>query len=140
MIQLKAGGGVVFRYSPGKTEPEVLLIYRNGKWDLPKGKSEGNESIEMCAAREVAEETGSKLPALVSKIGTSYHEYSENGSKFGKTTHWFSMILTDQTELKPQTEENIEQISWVLLSEAIEKVGYETLKEILRTFRQQKKV
>ena len=41
-----AAGGVV-------TNPEgkVLFIYRNDKWDLPKGKLDKGESIEACAIR-----------------------------------------------------------------------------------------
>ena len=39
---------------------EILLIYRNGVWDLPKGKIEFGESYEDAALREVAEETGVK--------------------------------------------------------------------------------
>src|SRR5690606_11289672 len=36
-----AGGGKVYN-----DKGEVLFIYRNDKWDLPKGKIEGVESIE----------------------------------------------------------------------------------------------
>ena len=43
-----AGGGKVYN-SVGK----VLFIYRNDKWDLPKGKVESGESIELGAIREV---------------------------------------------------------------------------------------
>ncbi|MFM8758223.1 MAG: NUDIX domain-containing protein, partial [Methylophilaceae bacterium] len=32
---------------------QVLMIFRRGKWDLPKGKLDPNESIDECALREV---------------------------------------------------------------------------------------
>ena len=35
-----------------------LFIYRNDKWDLPKGKIEKNEVVIEAAVREVMEETG----------------------------------------------------------------------------------
>jgi len=50
-----AAGGVVTN-KKGK----VLFIYRNDKWDLPKGKLDKGETIEACAIREVEEETGVK--------------------------------------------------------------------------------
>ena len=48
-----AGGGKV--YNP---KNEILFIFRNGKWDLPKGKAEAKETINLTALREVEEETG----------------------------------------------------------------------------------
>ena len=139
-LHILAGGGIVYRLRDEKKEPEVLLIHRNGVWDLPKGKAEKRESIEMTAVREVAEEVGSRIPSIVSKIGSSYHEYDEKDTCFGKTTHWYSMIFTAEENLHPQQEEGIEKIEWVPLSQAIERVGYETLKNILQDFQQQKKV
>ena len=45
-----AAGGLV------KKQQDYLFIYRNGKWDLPKGKLENNETFSQCALREVEEE------------------------------------------------------------------------------------
>lgn len=129
-----AAGGIVFRINTDGASPEVLMIYRKGYWDLPKGKLESGETIAMCAAREVAEEVGSGIPAILKKIGTTYHEYSESGKTMGKTTHWFSMIFTGKEELVPQTEEGIQKIEWVSLSDAKERAGFENLKDILETF------
>ena len=52
---IKAGGGLV-KNKAG----DVLLIFRRGKWDLPKGKLDDNESLLECAVREVKEETDRK--------------------------------------------------------------------------------
>lgn len=137
---MNAGGGIVFRYKQDQMEPEVLMIFRNGCWDLPKGKMEPDESKEMCAVREVAEEVGSGLPAIVSDLGSSYHEYEENGMEFAKTTYWYSMIFTSTENLTPQKEEGIEKVEWVLLSEAYKLLGYDNLRSILKNFQAQKKV
>ena len=74
---ISAAGGVLFNIVEGLDEPKVLLIYRNGFWDIPKGKLEKGESIPQCAVREVAEETGSELPLIISDLGTTYHEYEQ---------------------------------------------------------------
>ena len=50
---IKAGGGLV-KNKAG----QILLIFRRGKWDLPKGKLDDNETLLQCAIREVREETG----------------------------------------------------------------------------------
>lgn len=134
-----AAGGVVFRISKNKPVPEVLMIFRNGVWDLPKGKLEDHESIPMCAVREVSEEVGSSLPAIVRKLGTTYHEYIEKNKTMGKTTHWYSMIFTKNEELTPQKAEGIEQIEWMSLTQATNVAGFENLKDILRKFNPIKK-
>ena len=48
---IEASGGVVLN-----EENKLLWIYRLGKWDLPKGKLEKNESFKVAAIREVEEE------------------------------------------------------------------------------------
>jgi len=50
-FQLVVAGGGVVRNEKNK----ILFIFRNGKWDLPKGKTEPNEDIESTALREVKE-------------------------------------------------------------------------------------
>lgn len=137
---INAAGGIVFKYSGDSEVPQVLMILRNGVWDLPKGKAEEGETIEMCAVREVAEEVGSSLPAIVTDLGTTYHEYREADTLMGKTTQWYSMIFTKEENLHPQYNEGIEKVEWVGLPDAIEKTGYDTLKPLLKKFSQQKKV
>ncbi len=129
---IEAAGGVVFQRENNLLN--VLLIYRNGFWDLPKGKLEKDESIPMCASREVSEETGSKLPIIIGDLGTTYHEYIQKNKKYGKTTYWYAMVLPQVTMLVPQKEEGIESIEWIPLKEALGKVGFDNLKIILQRF------
>jgi len=134
MQSITAGGGIIFKYSDNGTEPYILLIRRWGKWDLPKGKKEDGESIEMCAAREVSEELGIPIPSILADIGTTYHEYDREGIHYGKTTHWYAMFTAEDTFI-PQTEEDIEKTDWFPLDEAMNIVGYENLKTILKAFK-----
>lgn len=134
---LTAAGGVVFRNGNlDEGLPEVLMIFRKGVWDLPKGKLEQGESIRECAAREVSEEVGCSLPVIQVSLNETYHEYREGGKEIGKTTHWFAMNLENpQQELQPQIEEEIQKVIWVPLNEATEQVGYRNLVEVLNKFR-----
>ena len=107
-IIIEAAGGVVYN-----NEDQVLMIFRNDFWDLPKGKLEKNETLGECALREVEEETGVKELILSSKISKTYHTYSLNNSSILKCTHWFKMFTKYKGKLNPQIEEGISKALWV---------------------------
>ncbi|AXJ00033.1 8-oxo-dGTP pyrophosphatase MutT, NUDIX family [Cyclonatronum proteinivorum] len=127
-----AAGGVLFKEIAG--EPQVLMIYRNGFWDLPKGKLDAGESIPECAIREVAEETGCPLPEIVTELGTTYHSYTDKWGDFAKTTWWYAM-QTDARKFTPQTEEGITKVCWIETDRALEIAGFDNLKDILLRFK-----
>jgi len=60
------------------------MIFRRGKWDLPKGKLDKGETLEQCAVREVREETGLKKIKLQSPLMTTYHTYMKARNHFEK--------------------------------------------------------
>src|SRR5690554_5740689 len=99
-IKMEAAGGVVLRATDGREE--VLLILRNGIWDLPKGKREAGESVPECAIREVSEETGIREVTLAGFIGETYHTYLLNDLKIDKKTYWYGMEAAGGYVLKPQ--------------------------------------
>jgi len=105
---VKAGGGFVLN-----NEHQLLMIYRRGFWDLPKGKVEAGESIEETSVREVEEECGVRDLRITSKGYLTYHTYFEKGTPVLKESTWFSMVTGDDRPLIPQTEEDIEQAVWV---------------------------
>ncbi len=105
---VEAAGGLVF--NPQK---ELLAIFRIGMWDLPKGKIETGETPDVAAVREVQEETGIKNIRLGELLHTSYHTYrNRKGKRCLKPTFWYEMFTND-VELTPQGEEDIEQAIWV---------------------------
>ncbi len=105
---IQAGGGLVHN-----KKGEILFIFRRGKWDLPKGKLEPGESIELCAEREVMEETGLQHIEMGKKLATTYHTYSEHGKLILKESHWYAMRTLKDEVLQPQIEEQITEIKWV---------------------------
>ena len=104
---LEAAGGYVLN-----AQGELLVFYRRGSWDLPKGKIDKGETPEQAAVREVQEETGLQNIDLGSFLTHTYHTYEEKGKRILKKTWWYRMQTTD-TQLVPQTEEDIEEIQWV---------------------------
>ena len=129
MKKFIAAGGLVFN-----DNNELLMIFRRGKWDLPKGKLDEDESIEACAVREVQEETGLSVE-LQNFIGLTYHEYFDKylQQDVRKETHWFKMHAPDAQQLVPQTEEDIEEIEWVDKKDIAEKLNnsYPNIVEII---------
>lgn len=110
MKKIIAAGGLVTN-----DNNELLMIFRRGKWDLPKGKLDEGEKIEECAVREVQEETGLKSIELGNLVGITYHEYFDTYSNqdVNKETHWYAMKALPGQKLVPQTEEDIQEIEWV---------------------------
>ena len=105
---VEAAGGLVKR-----TDNKLLFIFRNNKWDLPKGGVEKKELIIDAAKREVIEETGVVDIIVKKKISETYHIFKK-GKRFRlKKTYWFKMSTTYTGKTKPQTEEGIEKIKWV---------------------------
>lgn len=91
---------------------EFLFIFRNQKWDLPKGKLEENESIEACSIREVEEECGVYGLKISFPLNTSYHMYIMNDCWILKETHWFVMDTDFVGDLVAQQEEGIQLVRW----------------------------
>lgn len=125
--QIMAGGGVVCR------DGRYLMIFRRGVWDLPKGKLEAGESIEECALREVAEETGLNAVTIGPLICVTHHLYRLNGVCCVKHTHWFSMQYDGSEEPVPQTEEEITGVEWMSMREMAEKsaASYRSIREVI---------
>jgi 8-oxo-dGTP pyrophosphatase MutT (NUDIX family) len=104
---LEAAGGFV-------TNPqnELLVFFRRGAWDMPKGKIDPGETPEAAAVREVQEETGLQEVALGEFVMHTWHTYRLKDERILKKTWWYKMT-TPETSVIPQTEEDIERIEWV---------------------------
>ena len=131
-VRVEAAGGYVVRRREGGVE--LLLIFRRGAWDIPKGKLDDGESLEACARREVSEEVGVKKKklAVTADLGETVHGYvwARRGAYAVKTTRWYAMTTT-AGKFKPEKREGIEAVAWVPWAEAGERVGFETLREHL---------
>ena len=126
-----AAGGLV-----QNPENDILLIFRRGNWDLPKGKLDKGEKLENCAVREVNEETGLSNITLHAPLTITYHTYHEGARFILKESHWYTMSVNGNQQLIPQTEEDIQEIKWVskaALPEYMAK-SYPSVVEVLNLF------
>jgi len=128
-----AGGGWVKNASGA-----LLIIERNGKIDMPKGKLESREDIADCALREVKEECKVKHLQITGPAVKTYHCYPYKGDFALKTTYWFPMSTSYEKKLKPQKEEGITAVYWATPEYLRERMSempvYNSLEEELRRF------
>ena len=130
MRWVRAAGGMVTR-----GDGMMLLILRNGRWDLPKGKVEAGETLLEAALREVEEETGMKVH--LSPIKT-YHIFNLYGGWHMKQTSWFPMTVAEGSTVgKPQQEEGITAVEWVTPDEWHRRLegSYGTLRTLSKEYK-----
>lgn len=132
---IQAGGGVVVR------DTKLLFIFRNEKWDLPKGKIEKGETPEQAAIREVAEECEITGHSIVRHLPSTFHIYqSPYKNDFGqwilKKTFWFEMSYSGTENGTPETGENITEIRWFEREELEEimRNTYKNLEQIIKIY------
>lgn len=111
MTLVQAAGGLV--HVNGE---EVLLIFRRGKWDLPKGKLDEGEDLPACALREIEEETGVGELKINELLHISYHTYHERELFILKETYWYLIAAKNAEPFIPQEAEDIEKCEWVKIS------------------------
>ncbi len=127
-LHIEAGGGIVCC-----KDSSILFIFRNGKWDLPKGKPDKQEDITETAVREVEEETGISGVKIIQPAGITRHAYLENSNLYLKTTFWFKMRVEGKPDLTPQFNEGITDARWVSREETanILEIAYPSIKDLV---------
>ena len=106
--KIVAAGGIV-----NNDKNEILFIFRDEKWDLPKGKAEKNENITQTAIREVKEETGVKDLIIVKPVEKTYHIFKRAKKNYLKETYWFEMKTSYNKKFTPQISEGITRVEWI---------------------------
>jgi ADP-ribose pyrophosphatase YjhB (NUDIX family) len=126
---IKASGGVV------RKGEKLLMIYRLKKWDLPKGKLKKGEDSLKGAKREVEEECNIRVDVR-EKICSTWHTYTRKDKRILKKTDWYLMNCTDDSNMRPQIEEFIEEVKWMKKDEAQKclKNSYASIEEVMNQF------
>jgi 8-oxo-dGTP pyrophosphatase MutT (NUDIX family) len=104
--QIEAAGGFII------SQEGALFIFRNKKWDLPKGKIDKGETPRKAAIRECEEECGISQLKIIKQLPETYHFYKIKGKLVLKKTYWYEMSTVAGQKLKPQKAEGITQIKW----------------------------
>jgi 8-oxo-dGTP pyrophosphatase MutT (NUDIX family) len=100
----------------------VCLVrqYRHGVtdflWEIPAGKLDPGEAPQVCAVRELAEETG-----VAAKRWTSLGQFLPAPGIFSEVIHLYLAQDLDVGAAAPDADEDLE-LQWLPLNEAIDKV------------------
>ena len=123
---VEAAGGLV-----ENEKGETLMIYCYRHWDLPKGHIDAGETADVCAIREVAEETGVEGAKIVRFLCNTFHTYSVYGEWELKRTSWYH-LTAQSCETKPQKEEDIAVAKWCSAEELEENLRstYPTIRNV----------
>lgn len=107
---------------------QVLLVKHNGgHWGFPKGHVEKNETEEQTAIREVKEETNLDVEIINNK--RYVEEYITNKGRKKEVVYFIAKKIGG--EIKKQ-EEEIQEIKWFNIEEAIEMITYEGSRKIFK--------
>lgn len=130
LTRITAAGGIVV-----KNNDALLVIKRHGKWDLPKGKLEKDESIEEGAKREIEEECGIEVK-IKKPLKQTYHIYEHYGKSILKETYWFVAELINDENIAPQKEEGITEVRWIPKKDIDEVYNntYSNIRDVLNAY------
>ena len=117
ILRIRAGSVIINQKS------QILLIYRKGKWDLPKGKVSKKGKLLTAAIDESIEETGLKKKKLrLIKPLKKSTSVKKNGII---VDYWFLLqYVAKNHELKPQIKEGITECKWVSKEDIIDYYPY----------------
>ena len=118
-------------------EDKLLFTVRNvnpdkGKWDLPGGFIDPNETAEEAACREIKEELGIEISSHDLKyITTSPNNYLYKNVPY-RTMDIFYECALPSDEIIVAAEDEIQELVWVKRSEIdLEKIGFVSIRKVI---------
>ena len=129
---IAAAVAIVFTY-----KDKVLFTVRNvdpdkGKWDLPGGFIDPNETAEEAACREIKEELGLDLQSSdLRYVTTSPNNYLYKNVPYRTMDIFYECELTSDI-IKVEAEDEIQELIWVKRSEIdLEKIGFISIRKVI---------
>lgn len=122
---VKSAGGIVIDPWNNVNDPNkynILIVkQRSGNnWGLPKGHCEGTEDLEVCAMREIREETGINFAQLKEgidfvRIYSLENNNTSNKKNIKRISFFMYLLLKKGYKLKKyqQDHREIKDISWI---------------------------
>lgn len=134
-------GGVVYRKKDGVWQIALLLDVF-GRWTLPKGHAEGNETPEETALREIKEELGLTDLKIIKKIGErKYVAHEPDKGMIKRQVTDFLLEAPENAELKVEKSSGIKDAKWFKLEEISDLKQYQrvrsSIEEAIKTLNQE---
>jgi ADP-ribose pyrophosphatase YjhB (NUDIX family) len=129
---IAAAVAIVFTF-----EDKVLFTVRNvdpdkGKWDLPGGFIDPNETAEEAACREIKEELGIEISTSDLKyITTSPNKYLYKNVPYRTIDIFYECPLTSDV-MTINAEDEIQELIWVKRSEIeLNQIGFVSIRKVI---------
>lgn len=124
-------GFVLFRQL-GEKRYYLLMHYKAGHWDFPKGHVEAGENEEQTARRELMEETRISRAAVLSGFRYEYvYEFGGRGRPERSKRVTFMLARTDQSEVRVSHEHR--GARWLPYERAVKMVTFENARKMLQS-------
>jgi 8-oxo-dGTP pyrophosphatase MutT (NUDIX family) len=109
----------------------LLVLHRLGRhWSFPKGKGLPNEAPIDAAQRELKEETNLDTEQILAPFPLLERYRFERGREtVDKTILFFPALVRGEIQ---HQEEEIEEVQWVPLDQALEQLSFEEARVVLR--------
>ena len=125
-----SAGAVLYTLNDG--EPYfVIVMEKSGYYGFPKGHLEGDETEEQAALREILEETN--ISAILDTNFKITDEYMK-AKRTRKCVTYFAAYYVDQSPSNASNE--VRGVYTLPYGKAMEKLSFESSREILRSFRE----
>ena len=129
-------GGILYNL-----DNKIYLIFskQSRTYQLPKGHIEKGENSRHAALREVREETGYRNIKIIShktfKLYYTFNDKYSNWAESEKHTIYYVMKILNEERIRTQEQED-EKLTgeWFYMDEAIKKVSFDNIKNILIEF------
>ena len=122
-------GGVIFRRDK-EGGVEILLIQdAKGRWTIPKGHVEPDETAMQAAVREIGEEVGLKKIEVLGWLGKVNFKYRRLHKLVLMSMQVY--LVKAIGDEKIQKEDWMKDARWLKFSEAIDLVEYEDISKLM---------
>lgn len=125
----KSCGAIIYKKENEEYYLLMVMHINGGHWSFPKGHVENGETEEETARREIKEETH-----LDVKLDTSFRHVVTYSPKPGVTKDVVYFMAEPISNTLIAQAEEISQIKWIKLEEAIGIVSFDNDRNLIKSF------
>jgi len=130
VVREPTAGGVIYRRAQDGGIEILLIADSKGRWTIPKGHIEENETPRQAAEREIREETGLQKMKVGPWLGKINFRYRRGRSLVLMTTEIF-LVAAEGLTHKVRKEKWMNNLAWMPAQEALDKIEYEDISKLI---------